>query len=226
MPVIDGFGRFRRLIVPTTLLLAGASLLAAGKPTTWTPVTATFRCADGGTCATADGLRSDGLGPYGYISSSEGAFLNQFGGFTIRLVSNTLDRSLWLDLSESTRQTLIDTCGFSPNSDVMATEAELRINVEGEGGSVLGLESLTVGSPYAGFGILNYSDGQANVIWTVRWNTLDGGLIVTRTGTNAWTIQSSTGAPALLQCTTKKGRTPGGDEAVYTLPFQITVTKS
>jgi hypothetical protein len=215
-------GSLRRFVAATVLLLGGVSLLAAGKPTTWTPVTATFRCADGVTCATSDGVRSDGQGAYTRISSSEGAFLNQFGGFTIKLVSSTPDRFLWLDLSNRVPGT-DGPCGFSPSSPVAAREAELRINVEGPNGTVLGLENLNEGSPYAGFGILNYSDGQANVIWTVRWNT--GDVTVTRTAANAWTIQSSTYAQALLQCTVKKGRTPGGDEAVYTLPFLVTVTK-
>ena len=46
---------------------------------------------------------------------------------------------------------------------VAATEADLRINVEGPNGSVVGIENLTVGIPYAGFGILNYREpGQSN----------------------------------------------------------------
>ena len=222
---VIGFGNLRRFVAPAVLVVAGVSVLAAGKPTTWTPVTATFRCADGDGdvgCPALDRIRSDGSAYTGHPASTEGAFLNQFGGFTIRLFSNTPDRSIWLGLWNRKAGT-DGPCGYTPNSTVFTTEAELRINALDNDGNTIGLNGVPTSESRDGFGILNYSDGEANVIWTIRWNP--GDVIVTRTATDAWTIQSSTDAEALLQCTVKKGRTPGGDEAVYTLPFHIPDTK-
>jgi hypothetical protein len=198
---------------------AGVSVFAA-KPTL-TSLTASFRCAVGLACTTGDRLLADGLGAYvGNVQTTEGAFINANGGFWIHQVPGGDGRSVAIDLSVKTASNAA--CGLVPTTLVAATDVDLRINVEGTSG----IESLPVGPTYVGFGILNYRDpNQANVIWTLRWQTgasQPGKVFVTRTSSTTWLITSS---ESLLQCTRQKGRNPGGDEGVYNLPFEITVTR-
>jgi hypothetical protein len=208
--------------------------VAAAKPPGFlvTSVSASFRClvSSGPACLTDDKLRGDEAGTYiGNLSTGEGAFLNSNGGFSLRhVVNGGAERYVSIDLGIKTSS--FPQCGLAPTILVAAAESDLRVNVEADGGGVVGIDNLTPGVGYPGFGILNYRDpNHANVWFTLRWEP--GDLLVTKTtgqtGTT-WDIRSNPdrgpiGHQVLVECTRQKGRNPGGREGMYSVPFVLTV---
>ena len=211
----------------------------ASKPAVPTPVTASFRCAQGLGCDPADAtdrILGDASGPYvGSTTTQQGAYLSIAYDFHFPLQPG-MGRYVDLDFSQlvgtppcvaakTCRKnfTTVYTDNLQPASvtnPVDATDTELPN----------GLLSILIGQSAPARFKLNFADpGGRALLWTIRLNASmypgSGYVSVTRTSGNTWTVEATTSDLAELVATTTSGRQVMTHEGFYQMPFKITITQ-
>jgi len=239
------------------LLVAAATMqpLDAAKPpaTTYTGVTATFRCSGSIvngvlTSSCPDGILSDG-GSYAgnpTVSTTRGAFIWTSGSYDDFMLKfdGIGGRRLLFDFS-----TLVQaaTCGGKlpcrKDFTVLAItqtllEQGLLVRPATADGSDLagGMHAIAVGQTVPAKLKVNFPDPDSTLWWTVRYNPRDYAgssfVYVTRTGTNTWRVEAGGYLVAEDKGWAELVASPDGSagrtqthEGWYLMPFSLTIVQ-
>lgn len=232
--------RMKRLFV---VVLAAAPLLAVavfaekkGATSSYTPVTATFRCPLELDCLATDGIQGDTLGPYtGTAAGDQGPTLNAWGDLYFPLKSG-MGRFVTVDFSSPLGTPSCAASATCRKDFDSATTDRLQpasiTNPLSADGSELpdGFRSIVVGQAVRARFKLNFSDpsGRA-LLWTVRFNSAlypgSTDVTVTRTDTNVWVVEAGVDDVAELVSETTSRKVVRVSEGFYSMPFRITVVR-
>jgi hypothetical protein len=227
----------RQISYVLAVLIAGVAGLTAGagKPSTLTPVTATFRCPVGLECVGTDGISADLGGAYtGAVTGSEQGPYFDSGSNLYFPLQPGLGRFVSIDFSTALGTPACAakaTC--RKNFTIVFTDdsrpASITNPLDAMGTALPnGFLSIAVGQSARARYKLNFADPSGrSLLWTVRFNSSmypgSTELTVTRTATNTWVVEASASDVAELVSTTTSGRSVTVNEGYYAMPFKITV---
>lgn len=228
-----------RLVVAVAIVPMLSMPLTAqkkGTASSYTPVTATFRCPLELDCPATDGIQGDTVGPYtGTSLGDEGPTLNAWGDLYFPLKGG-LGRFVSLDFSSS-----LATPACAANAtcrkdfDAVTTDnsqpGSITNPIAADGTELSdGFRTIAVGQSVRARFKLNFNDpsGRA-LLWTVRFNSAlypgSTDVTVTRTGTNAWIVEAGADDVAELVSETTVRKAVRVSEGFYSMPFRLTVVR-
>lgn len=229
----------RQISCVLVVLMAGAAGIAAGptKPSTLTPVTASFRCPVSLECVTADGISADLGGTYTGAATApeQGPYFDSGSNLYFPLQPG-LGRFVSIDFSAplgTPTCALNATCrkNFTTVFTDDSRPASITNPLDAAGTSLPnGFLSIAVGQSARARYKLNFADPNGRSLrWTVRFNSSmypgSTELTVTRTATNTWVVEAAASDVAELVSTTTSGRSVTVNEGYYAMPFKIAVVR-
>ena len=227
----------RQISYVLAALVAGTAGTTAGstKPSTLTPVTASFRCPLSLECVAADRIQGDTSGSYTGATTSpeQGPYFDSGSNLYFPLQPG-LGRFVSIDFSAPLGTppcAATGTChkNFTTVFTDDSRPASITNPLDAAGTPLpTGFLSLAVGQSARARYKLNFADpGGRSFLWTVRFNSAiypgSTELTVTRTATNTWIVEASASDVAELVSTTTSGRPVTVNEGYYAMPFKITV---
>lgn len=227
----------RILSLTLALVVGGAALVAAQKPTkpTRTLATATFRCPD--TSATCqDAIQGDGYPLTGVPSDSGGAYITSTGVLAINLSSATTPGRFLTLAFPAPSDAPPCLSGNTPcrkdftTADVSFVESFWVFALSPDGRDLPGgLLAMTPGATVPARVKFNFQHPTATVLFTL-WNSPDSHagtsyVEVTRSADGkAWSVTAPEGSLARLTAVNQRGKLVATDEGLYAMPFSVHVT--
>jgi len=224
------------MVTCVTFSVAVSAQKKAAKTSSYTPLTAMFRCPLEADCLATDGIQGDTAGPYvGTSIGDQGPTLNSGGDLYFPLKSG-LGRFITVDFSAPLGTPACAanlTCRKNFESVYTDSSQPASItNALAADGTALpdGFRSIAVGQSVRARYKLNFDDPSGRALrWTVRFNSAvypgSTDVTVTRVDTNTWIVEATDADVAELVSTPTSGRAVTISEGFYTMPFRITVVR-